>query len=260
MSWKFKNILPKPLKRLAWFLIKSPQRQFGFYKTLWRDVKGLCFFNLRFLKKDKPKYLSVCVGIANRGENLKANVIPSFVKASEKYQSMQLSVFEMGGKEEVFIQKEVQKAKITHMIFGRSDEKFARARAFNQAVIQSSGQLVFLCDADISFNTSFVETAMRVVKDGVAWFPICYALGPLDNLTTGKWMEWDAKGLVVCTRKDFEKIGMLNEGFTSWGGEDVELWNRFHQKGWVVIRNKFHGLYHHWHEPNSEKEEYLTRS
>jgi hypothetical protein len=248
-----KKFIPKPLKRFAWFLFKAPQRQYGFVGTLWRDIKGFFRFQLRFLFPIKAIQITVCVGIANRFENFKQTVVPSFKKAQQEFPTMQLSVFEMGGNEEQLIQEEVQRVGIENFVFNRKDEKFYRSGAFNQAVKQSTGEILFLCDADIEFNPDFIKTALQIVKEGVAWFPICYALGEGNKTETGKWMEWDSKGLVVCTRKDFEKIGMLNEFYTSWGAEDVDLWIRFHKNDYVVLRNKFEGLFHHWHEPNPEK-------
>jgi hypothetical protein len=61
-------------------------------------------------------------------------------------------------------------------------------------------------------------------------------------------------------RNDFINIGKLNENFTTWGGEDNDLWKRFHQDDFVVIRNRERGLFHHWHETHNRKFVHLNKN
>lgn len=233
-----------------WYVFKAPQRKFGI-QTLYNDLKGIGIFIFRnLLPKKTLKPVSICVGIYNRSETFLTNFLPS-LSAIEYLKDVELSVFDCGSTDIENLEENITriyKGKLTYRVEPIS---FSRAKAFNQAVGQSNHELIFICDADFSLPSNLVQQVNNLTGFKEVWFPIVFYLykdkPAIVNSNNGEWMQWGGKGILACTKKAFNEVGKLNEKFTTWGYEDEELWERFHKKGYVVIRNRCKGLLHHWH-------------
>jgi len=242
-----KKFLPNAVKYPFWYLLKAPQRSIS-SGTLWRDIRGLFIYFFRQFRKKENYTISICIGIANRTQMLLHHVLPSLL-AIEKNENIELSIYDMGSEDYILLEEEIRKNWKGKLIFTHVEEKFTRSKAFNQAVNQSTGDVIFICDADMSFPSDLVSQIQQLVRKNIVWYPIYYANGPDDKHKTGKWLWWSAKGMLACLKSDFEKVGKLNETYTNWGFEDEDLWKRFHQNKFVVIRQKLKGLIHHYHLP-----------
>lgn len=176
------------------------------------------------------------------------HVIPSLL-ALKNSKNVELSVFDMGSVDFQFLEEEIRKNWKGKLVITHVGEKFSRSKAFNEAVNQCTGEVIFICDADMSFPSDLVNQIQLIVRKDIVWYPIYFANGPEDNHNIGKWLWWSAKGMLACLKSDFERVGKLNEKYTSWGQEDIELWERFHLNKFTVIRIKLKGLIHHYHPP-----------
>ncbi|MCO6495450.1 MAG: glycosyltransferase [Bacteroidetes bacterium] len=244
------------LKYPFWYIFKAPQRKLS-KGTFKRDLQGVLRYSFRLFLKNTPEPISICVGISNRTEQFLQFVLPSII-ALEQKTDVELSVYDMGSTDFDLLSESIKNQWKGKLIINHTDEKFSRAKAFNKAVIQSTGDIIFLCDADMSLPVDLIKHIRKIVKPGIAWFPICYALPPPNTSKKGKWLWYSAKGILACYKTDFEKVEMLDEQFVSWGGEDIDLWERFHKNNFVVIRQKLRGLIHHYHPPVEGAADYFA--
>jgi glycosyltransferase involved in cell wall biosynthesis len=263
ISKHIKSILPNHWKYPFWFLFKSPQRDIGWH-TLANDLKGIGIYLKSNLTKPKEfETVSICTGIYNRSEHYLNTFLMSINKLQHQ-NLIELSVYDCGSTDVADLEKEIRKRWSGKLVFYSEKIPFTRSYSFNKAVIQCSGSRIFLCDADMSIPTNFVVHCHQYVKPGVVWFPICYFLyrdkQPEIKHGNGEWAQYESHGMLGCMRNDFINIGKLNENFTTWGGEDNDLWKRFHQDDFVVIRNRERGLFHHWHETHNRKFVHLNKN
>jgi glycosyltransferase involved in cell wall biosynthesis len=250
---KFKKLIPVWLKKIPWFIFKSPQRKLGF-KTLWIEFKGLLsltfyrLFVLIFSPKLKP--ISICTGLKNRSSNYLDIFLESVSKLEHK-KLIELSVFDCASDDIFNLETEIRKKWKGKLVFNRQKVRFSRSFAFNKAVVQCNNSLVFICDADMSLPKNLVKQCNLFVISKNVWFPICYNLNKGYRFGSkkikGQWYPV-GKGMFGSRKSDFINIGMYNESIIEWGGEDWELWFRFYQNGFYPYRNKQKGLYHHYHK------------
>jgi len=243
----FKSKLPQWIKYPLWWVFKAPQRRFG-VQSLLLDLKGIA---LRYFPiKPKPQRLSICVGLYNRSDIFLKHFLPSLAKCSNA-PLIELSVFDCGSNDCVSLEAEIRARYQGNFVFTSESHTFSRSFAINKAVQQCSNELIFLCDADFSLPENIVELCTNNSRNNSFWFPIVFYLyknkAAVFNSKNGEWMLWGGKGLVACSKSNFEDVGALNEAFTEWGREDEEFWLRCHQHKKIVIRNKCKGLLHHWH-------------
>ncbi len=257
----FKSKLPQWIKYPLWWVFKAPQRKYGFY-TVISDLLAL----VRTVNPFKPELttISICVGLYNRSETFLQYFLPSIAQC-ENAQLIELSVFDCGSEDAVQLEQEIRLRFAGKVIFKSESHPFSRAFAFNKAVRQSSSELVFLCDADFSIPRDIVALCNNNTRNKAFWFPIVFYLykNKPEHFSpkNGEWMLWGGKGLVVCPKDAFERVGALNEDFTKWGGEDEEFWLRCYKFKQMVLRTKCKDLLHHWHpslNPKYKKLEELS--
>ncbi len=234
-----------------WFVFKAPQRQFGFF-TLINDIKGIAlyvYFRFRPAKKLKP--VSICTGIYNRSDMYLKSVIKSLGRA-EHQELIELSVVDCNSTDMIDFENEIRSQWKGKLCFSRISKSFTRAFSFNRATEQATNNIVFICDADMLLPTNIVQLCNQFVAQNRVWYPIIFTLykntPAIESAENGFWMIHSGKGMLACLKSDFERIGKLDESFTTWGAEDDNLWERFMKAGFVVIRNKQKGLIHQWHE------------
>jgi len=235
------------LKRLAWFIFKSPQRtQIGF-STLFTDLRGLLFQLPRIMGLGVCRgKIAVCIGIYNRSEMLLGVLLPSLLKADRDGHKFTLSVADCGSTDMAELEAEIRKLWKGQLVFSNVPEKFTRSRCFNRAVRQSDEERILICDADMELPQNLFDSVGRYTGTYSVWFPVCrFMLGPKPE-TTWKWMS-AGTGICAMYRRQFVRMGGLNEAITDWGGEDWDLFFRCYRYGIMPLRTREKSLVHHYH-------------
>lgn len=234
------------LKRLAWFVLKSPQRRMVGWKTLLTDLRGLSETGLACLFPPKQQQLVVCTGNLNRSTHLLEVLIPSLLRASQGTGHIALSVADCGSDDVADLEAEIRRRWKGTLYFSRVQEPFARARAFNRAVKQSLEPHVMLCDADMEVPEDLLHSVQRFVHARCAWFPVCRHMLAAPPATEWKYLS-AGTGICVLRREHFETLGGLNEAYTQWGHEDWDFFFRCYRHGIMPLRTRAFGLVHHYH-------------
>lgn len=238
----------KRLKRLAWFLLKSPQRGIVGWRSLLVDLRGLgnLIWNSIGLKPGQQQEIWVCTGLLNRSEHYLEVLLPSLMEARKTGARIALSIADCGSNDHPDLETAIKSKWDGTLVFSSVKEPFARSRCFNRAIRQARGELLFICDADMSVPASLDKLLERYVGAYLAWAPVCRKMlgpNPGDN-----WKyQSEGTGIVGCTKKHLERCGMLDESFTTWGGEDWDLFFRLYRAGIMPLRTRCHDLVHHYH-------------
>jgi hypothetical protein len=251
-----KTYIPQPIKFPLWYITKAPQRKLGLY-TLFLDIKGIFqFLIFSIIPATSPKPISICVGIKNRSDIFLKNFIQSLNNCKNLH-LIELSVYDCKSTDIPDLETAIRNNFKGNLIFKSEDIPFSRAKAFNKSVLQSTNNLIFICDADFSIPSNIVSLVNKFTKFNSIWFPIVFYLyknkPEFYSKSNGEWMQWGGKGILACQKVDFLKIGMIDETFIQWGGEDEELWLRFHKNHYTIIRSKNKKLLHHWHPSENPK-------
>ena len=228
----------------------------GFH-TLYSDLYGLILFVCRTLFPKKTlKAVTICTGIYNRSDNYLNQLLASLNKANHQ-DLIELSVYDCASNDVSNLEVEIRKRWKGKLIFNSKQEKFTRSHTFNQAVNQATSELIFICDADLSIPSNIVVRCNNFVGKGIVWYPIYFFLyknrPAIVSQENGEWEQYGSRGMLSCLKQDYQKIGGLNEKYQVWGGEDTDLWERFHRAGFIVIRNREHSFFHHWHQTHNKK-------
>lgn len=135
---------------------------------------------------------------------------------------------------------------------------FNLSRARNLAAAQAQHQTLCFLDADMVAPVYLFEYITATVRDGVAWFPICF-----NTDRTGRPTVWRVTGYgnVAITKRDLERAGGWDESCESWGWEDSRFWSACQAAGIECIRAEARGLIHQWHREDYEwKNQYRARN
>jgi glycosyltransferase involved in cell wall biosynthesis len=258
---QIKSLLPIGLKYPFWFVFKAPQRSIS-KTTLLNDLRGgLIFIWHCIFPQKKLMPITICTGIANRSNNYLERLLPSILKADHK-ELIQLSVFDCGSKDVSSLEEAIRSKWTGELVFHSENIPFARSYTFNRAVNQATSSIVFICDADMSVPTDIVTLCNQYTGFKRVWYPIYFFLykdKPAAAVAAnGVWEQYGSKGMFAARKKDYITIGGLNEKFKVWGDEDTELWERFHQAGFVIIRNRQKNFFHHWHNSLNPKYKHMN--
>lgn len=151
--------------------------------------------------------------------------------------------------------------------------EFNRSATRNFLVENSSGDVLFITDADTIFHVDQVRAAYKLIEEGVPWV-IPYALGKYYNLTqettarilandpylvVPEPLTWIHKldswaGLLMVTRSAFNQVGGYDPRFRGWGYED----NAFRAALDIHVgphQRTEHYALHLWH-PTTEAENF----
>ena len=229
------------LKRFAWFWLKSPQRKVVGYKTIWTDILGLTAW--LFSKKSKET-IWVCVGIKDRTENLKRLV--QSLSEINKNKVFALSVHDQGSADAESLADWLKTHWNGALQCNSAAADFSRALAFNKAIQHAEGDLIFVCDADMTVPNDLENQIRKYVTPKTAWFPVCQ-FQVHENRPEWKWLS-AGTGLFAAHRAWHKNALPLDEKFISWGGEDWDLFFRFYKNQICPIRTRCKGLFHHWHK------------
>lgn len=114
---------------------------------------------------------------------------------------------------------------------------FNRPQAINRAVLQASGAVLIVADADTAFDAGWPQAAVESIYSGrSAWvLPQWYRRlarrstsrlvrrdpdGPIEGIVEEE-TEYSWSGLVVVPRDGFDACGGFDERFTGWGHDDI---------------------------------------
>lgn len=252
--WKDSRIIPilstirktpktvrKALKRFAWFWLKSPQRKRLGYGTIITDLKGLLGLGFGLKSKDT---VWVCVGVKDRSASLKRLV--TNLQQINLNGAFGLSVYDQGSADAENLFAWLQENWQGDLVWKSRPADFTRAVAFNRAIDQAKGDLVFVCDADMTLPKGLEKQIRKYVRQSSAWFPVCQTQLAPEN-PDWKWLS-AGTGLVAGHKKWHAKALFYDENFRSWGGEDWDMFFRFYRSGIMPLRTRCEGLYHHWHK------------
>lgn len=228
------------IKRLAWFVFKSPQRKLIGFSTLLTDAGGL--MNLAFGRKPEGR-LWICVGLKDRTEPFKRLV--QSLNETDPDGRIGLSVCDTGSADAEVLQTWLRANRRGEVRWEQRQEDFQRSRAFNAAIAAIPDDLFFACDADMTLPAGLEAKVRSMVRPRTAWFPICR--WQLEE--QGQAWKWFTAGTgLFAAHKRWHAAALpYNEKITGWGGEDWDLFFRFYQKGIMPLRSREYGLYHHWH-------------
>ncbi|MBU6325492.1 MAG: hypothetical protein KJS92_08385 [Bacteroidetes bacterium] len=238
----------KKLKRLAWFLFKSPQRKLVGWSSLFTDVRGICnlLWNCLGFRHKHTQEIWVCTGLLNRSQHYLDVLLPSLMEARKHGARIALSIADCGSTDNPDLEAAIKAKWDGTLVFSSVQEPFARSRCFNRAIRQARGELLFICDADMSVPASLDKLLQRYVGTYLAWAPVCRKmLGP--NPGDGWKYQSEGTGILACNRKHLERSGMLDERITTWGGEDWDLFFRLYRAGIMPLRTRCRNLVHHYH-------------
>lgn len=255
-----KKTIPNNLKYPLYFVFKAPQRSFA-TKSIYYDFKGICiyiWYKLFPFKMLKP--ITICTGIYNRSDNYLFHLLSSINLAKHQH-LITLSVFDCNSTDVKNLKSEIEKKWKGKLIFNIENRDFSRSYAFNQAVEYAETNIVFICDADLSLPKNIVNYCNYFTANKRVWYPIFFFLyknkPAVITKQNGEWEQYGSKGMVGCLKHDWQAIGGLNEIYTEWGNEDTELWERFHKKGFTIVRNRTN-IIHHWHHTYNPKYERMN--
>lgn len=260
MFTALKKNIPNNIKYPFYYLFKAPQRSFA-PTSIYYDLKGICIYIWYTLFPFKKlKSITICTGIYNRSNNYLNHLLQS-INCAKHQHLITLSVFDCQSTDVANLENEIKKIWKGKLIFNSENIKFTRSYTFNKAVSQSQTDIVFICDADLSLPKNIVESVNFYTTKNRVWYPIFFFLfnnkPPVIAKQNGEWEQYGSKGMLSCLKQDWQAIGGLNETYTSWGNEDTDLWERFHKKGFTIVRNRAKIL-HHWHSSHNPKYKFVN--
>jgi glycosyltransferase involved in cell wall biosynthesis len=247
-----KRIIPVPIKYILWYVLKSPQRKLGFWNSISLEISALFVWitHILFLSnKTKLRPISICTGIKDRTSQYLDYMLPSILKMAHQ-DLVEISIYDVGSEDVTFLEQRIKELWKGKLVFNSDPQPFTRSVSFNSAIEQSSNELFFACDADMSLPEDLVYLCNRFVTSKTAWFPIVFDLfenkPSVFSRKNGKWRQV-GKGMFASTKQHFLEAGKYNTIYTQWGWEDIDLWISYFKAGIVPLRTKCKGLMHHWH-------------
>ncbi|MDY9922506.1 galactosyltransferase-related protein [Methanobacterium sp.] len=147
------------------------------------------------------------------------------------------------------------------VIFSKSDDNlFNKAHAINQGVIASNTPYFAIVDMDCLTEKKNIDLAIhllekgfevvhpfnRVIKDIIDKESFRKNFDFQSVTSTPQYRDWADGGIVFWNKRSFIDIGMKNEYFLGWGGEDNEILIRASlcQLKQVRIDDTLYHLYH----------------
>jgi glycosyltransferase involved in cell wall biosynthesis len=120
---------------------------------------------------------------------------------------------------------------------------FSRGRGRNAAAAAAEGSALLFLDADSLLCPLLLESGLRYLHEGKAFFPIVYTFNEPEH-RTGWWRD-QGYGNCLVTRLMLERAGGWPD-YEMWGKEDEEFFERISVVV-PVVREEVPGFYHQWH-------------
>ncbi|CAH1799547.1 unnamed protein product [Owenia fusiformis] len=149
------------------------------------------------------------------------------------------------------------------------NEPFSRGKAFQVGATRGpkTDALMFLCDIDMMFSQKFLDRCRRNTERGKSvYFPVVFnqynpnRVYPLlgmkvprvkrrlvINKMTGAWRDY-GYGMVCQYKSDFEKVKAFDGKYDEWGGEDLDLYQKYKKSAYRIVRAIDPSIIHIWHE------------
>jgi len=250
--WRLiKSIIPVKVKKLPHYIFKSPQRSLGYFNTYKTEIAGFASWLSHITLKRKLKPITICTGLKNRSQNYLDFVLASILQMDNK-ELIEISVYDCGSDDISGLEAKIREKWNGKLIFLHGqNEYFTRSHSFNQAIAVASHPIIFASDADISLPQNLVKLCNRYVSRKTVWFPVVFNLNEdkpaIINKENGDWLQV-GKGMFASYKWQFDKIGKFDLKFTSWGGEDWDIWFRFFKNGFLPLRTRCKEMFHHYHQ------------
>ena len=163
--------------------------------------------------------ISVCIPCKNRIRDL-VKIMPALIKSCKVSSPVEIMILDYGSEDELMNYVESLKGKdfgkgnfVSYARFtGRKN--YHMAHAYNLSVRCSVGDVVIILGTDIFVSEDYLSFIRKTFKDGAVW--AC---------------PTDLKGIVACTRKEFDETGGYDERFELYGPEDKEFDLRLRRRG-----------------------------
>ena len=219
---------------------------------------------LQSVPAKKRPALSICISLKNRSRvnhekrrlELFPNCVRSLVEAAANIAAgelIELVVADFGSDDWPLVEWLPQRiGNLAYQIISVPGP-FSRGKGLNIAAKYAKSEQLFLCDADILFETVALQRALAVLGQGQVWLPVCRYLNEV-----GEPVFWQdlGYGLVALSREIFELAEGVPE-FESWGGEDEILRDALATCA-KSVRERSQGLYHQWHPDSLRFENYCN--
>ena len=149
--------------------------------------------------------------------------------------------------------------------------KFSRARALDAGARSlPEHSLLFFCDVDVTLSSGFLNRCrLNTIRGSRVFFPMLFTQYDPDlvklaervglveendviHRERGHWFR-HSFGMVCVYNSDYRSIGGFDLNIHGWGGEDVDLAERF-VSSLDVFRATEPQLLHRWHEKQCRKD------
>ena len=140
--------------------------------------------------------------------------------------------------------------------------RFSRGIALETGIrLVPLNALIMFCDVDVLIKPGFFRSCRNNVQLGTStYFPTLFSeynpnySFPADSEYLlkehrGYWRNF-GYGLVCLYKKDYFRIGGFDRKIKGWGIEDVDLYTKFVNNGYSVVRSKSPYLFHQYHHQN----------
>lgn len=176
-----------------------------------------------------------------------------------------LSVF---GKEDLeFVQTRVNSLREKYpeaefeVVVGK--QQFTRARALHLGLsILNNSELAFLCDVDMSIEPGFLNRCrMNTIQGKRIYYPVFFKYYNMNYVYRfrrkpvtykiqrehGHWAEYSF-GMVCVYKSDYVASEGFDTTIVGWGGEDVDLFNKFLKTKIEILKSPDPALSHRYHD------------
>ena len=211
--------------------------------------------------KSNKKKVHIVVAISNRAKMLE-KLLNSIKRARDSFRahvvvvdfnSTDTAVQEMLNASDIDCTYLPAESKIQH---------FSRALLLQEGINSlKKDDIAFTCDVDMRIPNGLLDAIVGTVEQrninegqrGQIFNPIVFKSSKGKPLSTakanGKWFPW-GYGMIAAYKGSFDDVGGydIHKYTYGWGGEDIELVNRFVKKGYNIVRSKFPGFVHEWHK------------
>ena len=199
--------------------------------------------------------ISVIVPVYNRLEHLRALFL---CLLRQKKQADELIITDDGSSQKVldFIGDLIPKAQFKVKHIYQEDKGFRKTRALNNAIRNSTGDLLIFCDQDLIFGEEYIETIANNIKNNIFLMGRAHhttedekniILSDIENINSyneiikklpAKYIETIDKMLkedrgiklvgmsYALMRETYLKVNGYDENYIGWGQEDDDFGNR----------------------------------
>ena len=218
---------------------------------LSKPFRKLAVESVTSLRKERPKLVNVIVSVSNRGKQLQA-MIDSLLPIKDKIRLVVVDHTSTDSNPRTMLFKSGLPNR-KFLWAPKTIKTFSRALMLDYA-IRSLGddEIFFTCDVDMLLPKRLLEiVALSVVKGSHVYAPEVFQLKKgytTAKKDSGSFFGW-GYGMIGAYKSDYVQIkGYDIKKFRyGWGGEDIDLINRFVRSGYTVIRPQEYTLLHRWH-------------